>query len=108
MEAVVPWRALIDLIPHYPKAGSNGGRLAYPLDTMPRIHLMQLYYDLCDPAMEEALIDVPTMRPFSGIDPISNRIPDETMILGFRHLLEKHNLGKSIFETVKAHLKDRT
>ena len=106
MEAVVPWKALIDLIePYYPKTGSKGGRPPYPLETMLRIHLMQQWYDLSDPAMEDALIEVPTMRRFAGIDLISDRIPDETTILGFRHLLEKHDLGKQIFETVKAHLK---
>ena len=108
MEAVVPWKALIDLIePHYPKAGSKGGRPAYLLETMLRIHLMQQWYDLSDPAMEDALIEVPTMRRFAGIDLISERIPDETTILGFRHLLEKHDLGKQIFETVKVHLKEQ-
>jgi len=106
MEAVVPWKALIDQIePAYPKTGAKGGRPPYPLETMLRIHLMQQWYDLSDPAMEDALIEVPTMRRFAGIDLISDRIPDETTILGFRHLLEKHNLGKQIFETVKAHLK---
>ena len=108
MEAVVPWKALIDLIePHYPKTSSKGGRPAYPLATMLRIHLMQQWYSLSDPAMEDALIEVPTMRRFVGIDLVSDRIPDETTILAFRHLLEKHNLGEQIFETVKAHLKDR-
>jgi IS5 family transposase len=97
MEAVVPWKALIDLIkPHYPKAGSKGGRPANPLETMLRIHLMQQWYDLSDPAMEDALIEVPTMRRFAGIDLISERIPDETTILAFRHLLERHDLGKSM------------
>jgi len=57
--------------------------------------------------MEDALIELPTMRRFAGIDMISERIPDETTILAFRHLLEKHDLGKEIFETVKAHLKAR-
>jgi IS5 family transposase len=106
MQAVVPWKALIDLIePYYPKTGSKGGRPPYLLETMLRIHLMQQWYDLSDPAMEDALIEVPTMRRFAGIDLISDRIPDETTILSFRHLLEKHDLGKQIFETVKAHLK---
>ena len=106
MEKVVPWKALIDLIePHYPKSSSKGGRPAYPLETMLRVHLMQQWYDLSDPAMEDALIEVPTMRRFAGIDLISERIPDETTILAFRHLLEKHNLGEQIFETVKAYLK---
>jgi IS5 family transposase len=72
---------------------------------MLRIHLLQQWYDLSDPAMEDALIEVPTMRRFAGIDMISDRIPDETTILAFRHLLEKHDLGHQIFEVVKAHLK---
>ncbi len=66
---------------------------------------MQQWYDLSDPAMEDVLIKVPTMRRFAGIDLISERIPDESTILAFRHLLERHDLGKKIFETVKAHLK---
>lgn len=108
MEQVVPWPALIDLIePHYPKSGSKGGRPAYPLATMLRIHLMQQWYSLSDPAMEDALIEVPTMRRFAGIDLLNDRIPDETTILTFRHLLEKHDLGQQIFETVNGHLKER-
>jgi len=108
MEQVVPCKALIDLIePHYPKTGSKGGRPPYPLATMLRIHLMQQWYSLSDPAMEDALIEVPTMRRFAGIAMLSDRIPDETTILAFRHLLEKHNLGEQIFETVKAHLRER-
>jgi IS5 family transposase len=74
---------------------------------MLRIHLLQQWYSLSDPAMEEALIEVPTMRRFAGIDLISDRIPDETTILTFRHLLEKHELGEQIFESVKAHLSTR-
>ena len=54
--------------------------------------------------MEDALIEVPTMRRFAGIDLDSERIPDETTILAFRHLLEKRNLGEQMFKTVKAHL----
>jgi len=106
MEKVVPWKALLELIePHYPKTSSKGGRPPYPLATMLRIHLLQQWYDLSDPAMEDALIEVPTMRRFAGIDMISDRIPDETTILSFRHLLEKHELGQQIFEVVKAYLK---
>ena len=108
MEVVVPWQALIDLIePHYPKASKKGGRPPYPLATMLRIHLLQQWYSLSDPAMEEALIEVPTMRRFAGIEMISDRIPDETTILTFRHLLEKHGLGEQIFDIVKALLAAR-
>ena len=108
MDQVVPWQPLLDLIePIYPKVSSKGGRPPYPLATMLRIHLMQQWYSLSDPAMEDALIEVPTMRRFAGIDLISDRIPDETTILSFRHLLEKNKLGKEIFDVVKAHLKQR-
>jgi IS5 family transposase len=72
-----------------------------------RIHLLQQWFSLSDPAMEVALIEVPTMRRFAGIALISDRIPDETTILTFRHLLEKHGPGEQIFETVKALLAAR-
>jgi transposase, IS5 family len=98
MEVVVPWHALLDLIePHYPKTSKKGGRPPYPLATMLRIHLLQQWYSLSNPAMEEALIEMPTMRRFSRIELISDRIPDEITILAFRHLLEKHDLGEQIF-----------
>jgi IS5 family transposase len=106
MEAVVPWKELVDLIePYYPRTSSKGGRPPYPLETMLRIHLLQQWYDLSDPAMEDALIEVATMRRFAGIALITERIPDETTILAFRHLLEQNDLGEQIFEAVKAHLK---
>jgi IS5 family transposase len=106
MEKVVPWKVLVELIePHYPKTTSKGGRPPYPLETMLRIHLLQQWYDLSDPAMEDALIEVATMRRFAGIALIIDRIPDETTILAFRHLLEQNDLGEQIFEAVKEHLK---
>jgi IS5 family transposase len=108
MELVVPWAALIALIePHDPKASKKGGRPPYPLVTMLRIHLLQQWYSLSDPAMEEALIETPTMPRCAGIELINDRIPDETTILTFRHLPEKHGLGGPIFQTVKAHLSPR-
>ena len=70
-----------------------------------RIHLLQQWYDLSDPAMEDALIEVATIRRFAGIALITDRIPDETTILAFRHLLEQNDLGEQIFTAVKAHLK---
>ena len=104
----MPWAAQIALIePHYPKVSKKGGRPPYPLATMLRTHLLQQWYSLSDSAMEEALIEPPTMLRFAGIELISDRIPDETTILTFRHLLEKHELGEQIFETIKAHLSER-
>ena len=95
MEEVVPWQALIALIePHYPKASKKGGRPPYPLATMLRIHLLQQWYSLSDPAMEEALIEVPTMRRFAGIELISDRIPDETKGDLENARLEHHNAAE--------------
>ena len=60
---------------------------------MLRIHLLQQWYDLSDPAMEDELIEVATIRRFAGVALITDRSPDETTILAFLHLLEKHDLG---------------
>lgn len=104
----MPWQVLVALIePHYPRTSSKGRRPPYPLATMLRIHLLQQWYSLSDPSMEEALIEVPAMGRFAGIDLMSYRITDETTILTFRHLLVKQNLGERILLTVKRHLSQR-
>ncbi|MDR1075437.1 MAG: IS5 family transposase [Xanthomonadaceae bacterium] len=102
MERVVPWPALLALIePPYPKAGR--GRHPYALATMLRIHLLQQWYALSDPAMEEALYEIASMRQFAGLS-LLEAIPDETMILNFRHLLERHHLAERLFEAVNRYL----
>lgn len=99
MDQVVPWKRLLALIErHYPVAG-RPGRQPYPLATMLRIHLLQQWYALSDPAMEEALYDTAVMRRFAGINGLDG-IPDETTILNFRRLLETHNLGAKMLEAV--------
>ena len=108
MQAVVPWKALVDLMAtHYPKTGSKGGRPPYPLETMLRIHLMQQWFTLSDPLMEEMLIDTPCFRRFAGIDMVEDRIPDETTILNFRHLLEENRIAEQILETVNQSLREK-
>ena len=103
MDQVVPWRRLCALIaPHYPKPGN--GRPPIPLERMLRIHFLQHWFNLSDPAMEEALYESPTMRSFAGVDLGREAAPDETTICRFRHLLEAHDLAKPIFEEVLAHL----
>ena len=102
MEQVVPWKSLLNLIePFYPIAG--GGRQPYPLDTMLRVHLMQNWFGLSDPAMEEALYEITPMRVFAGLS-LSKPIPDETTILNFRHLLEANELAPAILGRVNAYL----
>jgi IS5 family transposase len=108
MEAVVPWGRLLALIaPHYPKAGAKGGRPPMPLETMLRVYFLQNWYALSDPLAEETLYDSEAMRRFAGIELGDDRIPDETTILNFRHLLERHALTEAIFAEVNAHLADR-
>ena len=103
MEQVVPWNALLKLIePHYPKMGQRG-RQPYPLATMLRIHFLQQWYALSDPAMEEALYDTAVLRRFAGLSGLDD-IPDETTILNFRRLLETHELAPQLLERVNAHL----
>ena len=102
MEQVVPWRSLLNLIePVYPVAGR--GRHPYPLETMLRVHLMQNWFGLSDPAMEEALYEITPMRVFAGLA-LSGPIPDETTILNFRRLLETYELAPEILRRVNAYL----
>ena len=106
MNLVVPWRELVALIePHAPVART--GRPAFALLTMLRIHFMQQWFGLSDPAMEEALHDVPLYREFAGLDAGVTRLPDETTILRFRHLLEAHALSLQIMATINATLAAR-
>lgn len=104
MDQVVPWKGLVALIePHYPKG--EGGRPAYPLMAMLRVHLMQNWFGYSDPAMEEALYETTILRQFAGLS--LERIPDETTILNFRRLLEKNDLAVGILGVINGYLGDR-
>jgi len=94
--------ALIE--PHYPKMGPQGGRRPFPLPVMQRIYCLQQWYALSGPGAEEALYDIQSMRAFCGLELGRDAIPDETTILNFRHLLERHELTKAIFAAVSEHL----
>jgi hypothetical protein len=105
MVRIVPWSTLEALIePHYPKLGPQGGRRPFPLSTMLRIYCLQQWYNLSDPGAEEALYDIQSMRAFAGLELGRDNVPDETTILNFRHLLERHDLTKAIFAGVAEHL----
>jgi len=100
MDAVIPWRELIKLIqPHYPKAGN--GTQPMPLERMLRIHFMQHWFNLSDPAMEDSLYDSESMRRFAGIELAEDAVPDESTILRFRRLLEQHRLSEKIFAQIR-------
>ena len=102
MDAVIPWPRLVSLIePHYPKAGA--GRHPHPLERMLRIYFMQNWFNLSDPQAEDSLYDSESMRRFAGIELAEDKIPDESTILRFRHLLEAHDLSEAIFKEVRCH-----
>lgn len=106
MNAVIPWAELRALIaPHYPTG--TGGRRAMPLERMLRLYFLQHWYDLSDPAAEDALYDSEAMRRFVGVELGEDAIPDETTILHFRHLLERHRLTEQMFDLVRRLLEHR-
>lgn len=101
MDKLLPWKDLERPISRY-YSKSLRGRKPFPLSSMLRIHCMQLFYNLSDPAMEDTLYEVESMRRFAGIT--IDTVPDETTILNFRHLLERHGLGKKLFNKINKHL----
>lgn len=106
MDRVVPWGKILELIePHYPKAGN--GTQPMPMERMLRIYFMQQWFNLSDPAMEDSLYDSESMRRFAGIELSEDAIPDETTILRFRHLLEKHYLTQAIFAQIRTLLEQK-
>ena len=103
MESVVPWQELEALIePHYPKAGK--GRQPVGLAIMLRVYFLQHWFNLSDPAAEDALYESPVLRGFAKVDLGRAAAPDETTILNFRHLLDKHDLSSKIFDAVNHYL----
>ncbi|MBY8965045.1 IS5 family transposase [Algiphilus sp. NNCM1] len=109
MDQVIPWERLCAMIePHYPKpTPARGGRKPLPLVTKLRVYCLQQFYDLSDPGAEEALYDSESMRRFAGIELCEDAVPDESTILQFRRLLERHQLTQTLFETIKAYLSER-
>ena len=102
MEQLIPWAELEAQIGrHYPQG--RQGRPPYRLSVMLRVHCLQLFYNLSDPAMEDALYEIASMRRFAGLS-LSDPLPDETTILNFRHFLERHDLGQVVFALVNQHL----
>lgn len=105
MDRVIPWAEMSAAIQHaYPKVSEHGGRPPIPLERMLRIYFLQLWFNLSDPAVEEALYDSVAMRSFVGLDLGVEAAPDETTVCKFRHLLEREKLGKVLLKAVNDHL----
>lgn len=106
MNKVIPWTSLLALIePHYPRAGR--GRRPLPLEVMLRVYFLQQWFDLSDPQAEDAIYDSESMRRFAGVELGEDTVPDETTILRFRHLLERHGLTEAMFSAVRTLLEER-
>jgi len=106
MDAVIPWVEFVAVIaPYYPmRRRHRSGRPPMPIEAMLRIYFLQQWFDLSDPAAEDALYDSEAMRRFVGVELVEDAIPDETTILRFRHLLEEHRLTEQLFAVVRARL----
>ena len=106
METIIPWKELTTVIePFYPKP-EGAGRRPIGIERMLRIHFIQHWFNLSDPAAEEALYDSRSLRQFVGIDLGREPVPGETTICKFRHLMEKHNLGDQLFHLVNQYLQE--
>ena len=106
MDTIIPWQELSEAIePFYPKP-EGAGRRPIGIERMLRIHFIQHWFNLSDPAAEEALYDSRALRQFVGVDLGREPVPDETTICKFRHLMEKHNLGDHLFHLVNQYLKE--
>ena len=106
MDAVIPWKRLMALIePHYPRSGK--GRQPLGLEKMLRIYFVQQWFDLSDPAAEDAIYDSESIRRFVGVELGEDRVPDESTILRFRHLLETHDLTEAIFGEIRSLLEEK-
>jgi transposase, IS5 family len=106
MDAVIPWTRLLGLIaPHYPKAGN--GRPPLGMEKMLRIYFLQQWFNLSDPQAEDAIYDSESMRRFARVELGDEVVPDESTILRFRHLLERHGLTQAIFDSITGLLEER-
>ena len=105
LERLVPWQRLEERIkPHYFRG--ERGRRPYALAVMLRVHIVQLCYNLSDPAMEDLLYEAESARRFAGLR-LTEALPDESTILHFRHLLERHQLGQGLFAEIRDHLEEQ-
>ena len=101
METLVPWEEFCKVIePFYPKAGN--GRPPVGLERILRMYFIANWFNLSDVACEDALYDIAAFRDFCEFDIGSERIPDATTLMNFRHLLEQNDLGVAMFAKVGA------
>ena len=99
MDEIIPWDEWVRVIePYYPSG--KRGRPPMGIEKMLRMYLLQIWFNLSDPATEDAIYDSYAMRRFTGIDFMTGDVPDETTLCKFRHLLEENGLNKLFFDAI--------
>lgn len=99
MDEIIPWDEWVGVIePYYPRG--KRGRPPMGIEKMLRMYLLQIWFNLSDPATEDAIYDSYAMRKFTGIDFMTEAVPDETTLCKFRHLLEENGLNKLFFDAI--------
>jgi transposase, IS5 family len=105
MNQVIRWpEMMVAVATLYPKVSEQGGQPPIPLERMLRIYFLQLWFNLSDPAVEEALHDSAAMRSSTAIGLGVEGALDETTIGKFRHLLERNKLRKTLLRAVNEHV----
>jgi len=105
LEELLPWSVMLAVIePHY-ASDTGRGRKPFALNAMLHAHVAQIVYNYSDPGMEDALYEIESLRRFCGIR--LEAVPDESTILQFRHLLERHGLTEQIFQAINQTLSER-
>ena len=99
MDEIIPWDEWVKVIEPYYPAGKRG-RPPMGIEKMLRMYLLQIWFNLSDPATEDSIYDSYAMRKFTGIDFLKESVPDETTLCKFRHLLEANELNELFFEAI--------
>ena len=103
MNDIIPWTDWVNkIVPYYPKG--KRGRPPRGIEVMLRMYLLQIWFNLSDEGLEDAIYDSYAMRNFVGINYLEEQVPDATTLLKFRHLLEEHHLGEEIFNDIRERL----
>ena len=99
MEEIIPWEEWVEFVsPHYPD--SKRGRPTKGIETMLRMYLLQVWFNLSDEGVEDAIYDSYAFRKFMRIDFMNEQVPDATTLLKFRHLIEEKHLGEEFFKAI--------
>ena len=100
MEEIIPWGEWVAyIVPNYPDG--KRGRPPKGIERMLRMYLLQVWFNLSDEGVEDAIYDSYAMRKFMGIDFMTEQVRDATTLLHFRHLMEENKLSEQIFKALK-------